>query len=244
MALPWNPARAAWRRVALALLLAAVVPSGGRADILFGQTDAFQDGTTQSWTNGAPAPDPINVPNGGPAGAGDHYLQVTATGSGAGGRLTVFNRNQWHGNFLAAGVSAVEMDLKNFGTTPLEMRLALKAGVGAGAAGYATTTPFLLPVDGQWHHATFVLDAAHLTQLNSTTLTLPTLLSNVAEFRVLNSTSPALNGDFIVGQFGVDDVHATAAVPAPGGLVLLLTGGGLLAACARRRRPAGTGPSD
>jgi hypothetical protein len=82
----------------------------------------------------------MNIANGGPAGVGDHFLLITANGSaGADGRITVFNRSQWAGNFLAAGVSAIEMDLKNFGTTPLSIRVALKSGIGIGSPGFVTT---------------------------------------------------------------------------------------------------------
>ena len=52
------------------------------------------------------------MPDGGPAGAGDQYMRITSNGGfGAGSRLTVLNRTQWLGNYIAAGVTAVEMDL-------------------------------------------------------------------------------------------------------------------------------------
>ena len=59
---------------------------------VIGQVDNFEDGTTQGWVVGllgapSPAP-PQNIPNGGPLGAGDNYLQLTSVGgSGAGNRL-------------------------------------------------------------------------------------------------------------------------------------------------------------
>src|ERR1051325_3337213 len=80
------------------------------ADPVVGQIDTFS-ASAFGWTNGDLAPDPVVIATGGPGGMGDAFLQVTANGSGAGGRLTVFNRAQWTGNFLAAGVGAVEMDL-------------------------------------------------------------------------------------------------------------------------------------
>jgi hypothetical protein len=72
------------------------------------------------------------------------------------------------------------MDLKNFGTTPLSIRLGLKARSGIGATGYSSTNPFLLPADGQWHHARFLIDAEDLTAVGAAP-PLATLLSNVAE---------------------------------------------------------------
>jgi hypothetical protein len=221
-------------------LLALLLPAAGRADPILGQIDTFEDGTTQGWAVGSPSPPdpfpPVNVPNGGPAGAGDHYLQITSDAGRAGGRLTVFNRSQWAGNFLAAGVGAVEMDLKNFGTTPLSMRIALKSGVGIGSPGFASTNPFVLPADGQWHHAVFPIDEADLTRIGSTTLTLTDLLSNVAEFRILNSAAPALNGDRINTQVGVDNIQADAPLPEPSSLVLLGLGTAGLAGWRRWKR--------
>ena len=53
--------------------------------------DDFEDGTTAGWHVGDPAQHPappVNVSTGGPAGAGDAYLQLQALGgSGAGSRL-------------------------------------------------------------------------------------------------------------------------------------------------------------
>jgi hypothetical protein len=229
-------------RALAALLLGALLPSPGRAGIVLGQIDTFQDGTTQDWSvgvNGSLVP--MNIATGGPAGTGDRYLQVTSNGGPrADGRLTVFNRNQWVGDYLATGVNAIEMDLINLGTQPLSMRVALKDGIGIGNAGFASTNPFVLPADGLWHHAVFLLDAADLTRLGSTTLTLDSLLSDVAEFRVLNSANPSLNGDRISAEVGIDNVQATAVapVPEPAGLTLAL-GGGLLALGRRlsRRTP-------
>src|SRR5262249_55660394 len=150
--------------------------------------DTFQDGTTMNWGGGPPPDGPVNVPNGGPGGAGDAFMDVMSTGTGGpGSRLTAWNRDQWSGNYLAAGVTVIEVDLKNFGTDPLLMRVALKQTPGLFAPGFASTDPFVLPPDNAWHHAVFQLDDAHLTRLNSTTLTLDQLLSNVGEFRLLHS---------------------------------------------------------
>jgi len=192
---------------------------------IVGQIDTFSAASTLGWSNGG-APAPLVISTGGPAGVGDGYLQITADGIGADGRLTVFNRSQWAGDFLSAGVASVEMDLKNFGSSPLSIRIGLRQSDIFGAPGFASTVGFSLPVDGLWHHATFLLDAADLTRFNSTTLLLDALLSSVAEFRILNSAAPSLTGDFIVSQLGVDNIKARAAatVPEPSALLLLTTG--------------------
>ena len=235
--------RTACRRALAALLVAMLLPSAGRASIMLGQVDTFQDGTTQNWGNGSPIR-PTNVPNGGPGGAGDAFMDVMSTGNdGPGGRLTVQNHDQWSGNYLAAGVSVIEMDLKNFGTDPLLMRVGLKQGIGSLAPGFASLDPFVLPPDDAWHHAVFQLDEASLTRINSTTLTLNDMLSNVVEFRLVHSIDPSLMGEQVPGEFGADNILAgPSPAPEPGGLALALSGLPVLAAYGyrrlRRARPA------
>jgi hypothetical protein len=238
---PERPCSPGWL-AASALLVGVLLPSSGLAGPILGQVDTFQDGTLQNWATGNRGPgQPINISNGGPAGSGDHYLLLTANGGRADGRLTVFNRSQWAGNFLAAGVNAVEMDLKNFGTTPLFIRVAVKSNTGATSPGFVSTVPFVLPADGEWHHAFFPLGEASLTEVNSTILSLAALLSNVGEFRILNGQNPELNGDPITSQLGVDNIQATV-IPEPGTLALLGLGCGLLALASRLRRRRGSLP--
>src|SRR5262245_12891015 len=71
----------------------------------------FQDGTTMGWIVPGPSPNPpVNIATGGPAGAGDRYLQLTSTGlPGAGGRLAVINDTRWGGDYIAAGLTSIVM---------------------------------------------------------------------------------------------------------------------------------------
>jgi hypothetical protein len=208
--------------VSLLVLVSAELEASPIAD----QIDTFSGASTLGWANGPNGVAPIVIPTGGPAGVGDGYLQITADNSGVDGRLTVFNRSQWAGNLLSAGVAAIEMDLKNFGPSPLlSIRIGLKQIAGFGSAGFASTVGISLPDDGLWHHATFLLDAADLTRINSTTLSLDTLLSNVGEFRILSAlTAPTLTGDFVTAQLGVDNIKDLATVPEPSALLLLTAG--------------------
>ena len=57
--------------------------------MVIGQNDDFEDGTTMSWANGVPGA-LVNINTGGPGGANDNFLQLTADASGQGGRLTTF----------------------------------------------------------------------------------------------------------------------------------------------------------
>ena len=103
-----------YRLAFLALMLCLFSPRLSQA-LSIGQIDDFQDNTTQNWTNGGDgAPPVLNIPNGGPGGMGDHYIQVTSNGGGGpGSRLTTFNRDQWLGDYISAGVTGIEMDLQN-----------------------------------------------------------------------------------------------------------------------------------
>jgi uncharacterized repeat protein (TIGR01451 family) len=139
---------------------------------------------------------------------------VTATGGGAGGRLTVFNRSQWAGDYVGAGVTFIEMDLKNLGSVPLSIRIGLKSGTANGSPGYVSTTPFALPADNAWHHAVFGLDAGSLTPIGSPAA-LNTFLSSVAELRIVHAPTPSLTGIFITSQLGIDNITAGATPVSP-----------------------------
>jgi hypothetical protein len=208
---------------ALAFFVATSTPAW--AQIVLGQTDTFQDGTTQNWTNGAGGTGISNIASGGPAGAGDRYLQVA---SGSLGGLPVsltFNQAQWIGNYAAAGVNAVEMDFANFGTSSLTMRFALRSGTGPSSTpGYVANSPLILPADGVWRHIVFPLDSAHLTPINSPTA-LNVFLTSVADARILDAANPSLVGDAVSALWGVDNIHAFV-VPEPA--IWMLLGMGLL----------------
>src|ERR1700693_2293610 len=64
-------------------------------------------------------------PSNGPAGATDRYLQYTSSGGGGSdSRLIIFNQSQWQGSYTNAGITGISLELKNFGSTTLSMRLA------------------------------------------------------------------------------------------------------------------------
>jgi hypothetical protein len=174
------------------------------------QLDNFETGTTQSWTNGSGAPDPANLTTGGPAGASDNFLRVTARGgSGAGSKLIVFNQSQWAGNIFNTQINSIEMDLKDFGATPLSMRIAFWDLQVKGT--FASKVAFLLPADSQWHHAVFSIAESNLTKLGS--LTYKQALSNITQFRILDNPFASDEGASIASSFGVDNIHA---IPEPG----------------------------
>ncbi len=202
---------------------------------MLGQVDTFT-GSAQGWTNGSRAPDPTVVPTGGPGGIADSYLRITGNGDGPGGKITAFNVSQWAGDYFSSGIGAISMDLLNLGTVPLSIRIGLRSSFGLGSSGFSSTTPYTLAADGTWHQATFLLDAASLTRINSTTLSLDALLSHVGELRILDSNTPSLTGTPITSQLGVDNVRAEAvqAVPEPSSLLLIAPALALCIGASRR----------
>ncbi len=217
--------------ILLLLLLLFSRPAGA---VGIGQTDDFQDGTTMNWHNGeiigtTPV---VNVPTGGPAGAGDAFIQATSDGSGSGGKLTAWNREQWLGSYLDAGVTAIEVDLRNQGSVSLSIRLAFKNGPGGdgSAPGYLSQA-ILLPVGSGWQHFSISIALANLIAVNNPAPWSTFFIGEVRFIHAVGTTS--LSGTNVVGQLGIDNIHA---VPEP--TATALVAGGLLALSAgllRRR---------
>ena len=198
--------------VGIALTWGAFGVPGHAYAIDLDQVDDFEDGTVQGWAEGFVSPNPpTNVPDGGPAGVGDNFLQNVATGGiGAGSRQVMFNRVQWAGDFVSAGVTVIEADMANFGGFALAMRVALQDGLGTR---YGSTVAIALPPDGTWQPVSFSLRAGDLSLISGTS-TLETALSDVIELRILAAAiGPAWQGDAIASTLGVDNITATAVCP-------------------------------
>jgi hypothetical protein len=153
--------------------------------------------------------------SGGPGGPNDHYIKLMPGGSGPGMLLQISNGTQWSGNYLAAGVTGVEMDLINFATDAMPMRVA----IGNGTTGYGSTTALSLPADGQWHHLTFAISAASMTA-GTMAPTFGQVISNVPTLNVFVSESTEIPTSGRNG-FGLDNIHA---IPEPASISILLSG--------------------
>ncbi len=189
-----------------------------------------------NWSNGEAgnATPVMNIPNGGPAGVGDHYIQLTADGSGSGGKLTAFNRDQWLGSYVTAGVDAVQVDLLNQSSVSLSIRMAFKTGPGSGGgiAGYLTQA-MILPVGSGWQHFTISLAPASLIPVNNPD---PWSTFFIGEVRFIHEVGATnLTGTTVVGQLGIDNVRA---VPEPGTTALLAASFLALGSIGLRRKSA------
>ena len=174
-----------------------------------GQVDTFQTGTTAGWTDGHGGDNVANIATGGPAGTGDRYLQVSSGSFDLESHLITFNQSQWLGNYVTTKVVGLKMDLKNFGTAGLPMRIAIREGsAGSGTPGYSSTTAFTLPNDGLWHKSVFFpLAASTMTAINGPK-PFATDSASVLDFRLLSSTAPSTIGDALNARFGADNITA------------------------------------
>lgn len=223
--------------VSTSLLIVFVLASSvANADIAVGQFDDFQDGTVHGWIEGFSSPNPpTNVSTGGPAGPGDAYLENVSSGiGGAGGKLIMFNQLQWTGNYVAAGVTGITMDIGNFGQSSLPMRVALRGGPNSGW--YSSFLANDVPADGIWRQFTFDLSSAALSLVSGSD-SWSDVLSNVVEVRILASEAPASNGDTLAAQAGFDNI---TAVPEPSVAVALLCSTLCFFGCRARNRGFGS----
>lgn len=225
-----------------------LLQSGSAAAISIGQIDTFSDGTLQGWAMGRDAitlSHMFNVGSGGPAGAGDGYLEVIADNTAvAGGRLTFFNKAQWSGDYLGTGVSAIAMDLYNFSSSEaLNLRLALNGGfldAGFNLIGglFASTASVSLDSGSGWTHVVFSLDPADLVSISGRSGTtgndVLATLGNVLELRLLNSAVPDWEGLPVSATLGIDNIQVVPLPPAS-----WLFGSGLLGLGLLRRRRQG-----
>ena len=220
---------------AFALILLVLANSVHAIDA--GQVDDFQDGTVRDWINGGGSP-VLNIDTGGPTGAGDRYLQISSTGSiEPGGRLTVLNLIQWVGNYIAAGVTAIEIDLRNEGAVDLSIRLAFKESFGFGTPGYLSQ-PMILPAGSGWLHFSISLAPGNLIAVGDPAPYATFFSTGNGEMRIINAVGTSnLIGDPIAAQLGIDNIRA---VPEPATTALLGTGMLLLAARLARGKRGST----
>ena len=162
------------------LLLLPILLGSAASALTQGQQDDFTSGA-DGWARGDPA-------LGGPGGASDGYLELASVGGlGQNGRLVTFNRLQWSGDYLAAGVEAIGVFLDNLGATDLEIRLAFGDNDAPllGETWYATTEGVVLPAGSGWVLVVFPIGSADLQRAQGTA-TYAELMSNVATLRILH----------------------------------------------------------
>jgi hypothetical protein len=188
-------------RRATALLVGAVclLPAAGWA-ITLNQVDTFNNETTQGWgVNRFANPiTPVGIElDGGSSGvAGDHALLMDSNEYGI-GRLVIINESQWTGNWTAAGVTRITMDVKNPNAFTLSMRLGISGpnppSSGGSGTNFVTKVAVPVPADNAWHSISFDVSAADFAFVNIGSENIAAALASVAHFRILHDRWP---GDY------------------------------------------------
>jgi hypothetical protein len=177
--------------------------------ITLGQVDDFQAGTVAGWRGASPA----NVADAGPGGVGDNALRVVAQGD----RVVIVNETQWTGNYIAAGVTQVSMDVRNESAFPLAMRLGFaQGGVGPGGVGdtYLSATATPVPNDGQWHQVALSMAPESFVPHSANTNPTPNAaaaLAAVSHFRILHNPMPSFMGASVLATLFLDNIRAEGA---------------------------------
>ena len=225
--------------------------SGTAQAVSLGQIDTFGDGL-QGWRMGfsqTTADHMAIIADGGPDadadGIGDSYLQVNSdsTEPFGGRRLTFFNTDQWQGDYTAAGITAIAMDVKNFSPNEvLNLRLGINGGfvdsTGTSIIGGTFTTSIISLVSSpNWTRVVFSLLPGDLIasdvgkSSNTPGNDVQATLANVWELRLLNSATASWAGAPVTATLGVDNIQA---VPLPPALALFASG--LVVLLPRRRK--------
>jgi hypothetical protein len=206
------------RRTLVTWLLACVFAAlshGGAQAISVGEVDTFASGL-EGWTQGQPSTAVSRVSFGGPDGG--PYLRVIADSTASQGRIVVFNQlPAWTGDYLAAGVSSITMDVNNLGATDLSLRLVLGNALApmSGGSWFSSTAPVNLPAASGWMSVEFPLGPDSVTLVNGDE-DYATVMSSVVTLRLLHATAPASVGNLVTATLGVDNITAVGVAPVIG----------------------------
>jgi hypothetical protein len=218
------------------LALVTLASSPAQALITPDYKDDFQDGTARSWSEPAVVSSALNQ---GPAGSGDHAIRLESTGTGLPGdftprqRFVMFHRenydlaqeNNWQGNWQTANIRRLELDIRNDGVIPLNLRVAFSSSGGDPTFDplfvpwWVSTTPVVVPADGLWTHVSFSVNDESLYTQYSGSDSFDVVMQNVVEVKLFSSSSVFWTGDIMTASAVIDNIQAV--VPEPSSAALM-----------------------
>ncbi|MEL6811960.1 MAG: T9SS type A sorting domain-containing protein [Bacteroidota bacterium] len=182
------------------------------AQIQAGLTNDFEDGTTQGWSNGGGSPNPpVNIPDGGPGGAGDNFLEEVSSGAaGPGGKMVIFNENaEWLGNYVAAGILGIDFSIKNGGSEDLFIRIGIEGGPDGSEM--VTTNFISVPVSqSDWTGIGFSMDPSEFTVTDGID-TPSQILSQVDQIRILSNENVSYVGAQVAATMHIDNISVSGS---------------------------------
>jgi len=204
----------------LSLLIFTLLPIQG-ASLL--TTSDFESGT-DGWTH------PVNTPNQTTTQLTSPFnqvLSVTASGTGGpGSRLVVPNTSAaWTGDYAAAGITSVSLDLSNNSLLTLQLRI----GISGPSGNRWVTDPITLNPSDSGNY-TFSLTPSSLLAAGGSNVN--SALSNVEEIRILHNSSLDWRGALVAGSFQTDNI---TLIPEPS-ISLLLSASSSLFLIRRKTR--------
>jgi hypothetical protein len=173
------------------------------------ELDDFQDGSNGGW-GGNTTGQIENITTGGPAGAGDRFLRVDVVGF----HLGTKNTNQWAGDYLTAGIKAVEVTLNHLapGDDDVEMRVLLFGPGGTFASQNLTPTI----TANEWTQYTFGLTSRELVHVTGGSGILADTLAEVSTLLLRNDTliptPPRTHPPHITATIGIDNIRALLTI--------------------------------
>lgn len=173
-----------------------LVFSGSALAVNLDQFDRFDD-STEGWTVGGFGNQPLTL--------AQSLLVISGGGTAPNGRLVVFNKSQWAGNYNALGSDLVlQMDLDP-GSDPLIMRIAVGNLDGSW---FVTNNAAAISLEANSgvSTATFTLNTTDMVSVDGSD-SLQTILDNVSELRILHRTSQSdFRGDEMSAFLKVDNI--------------------------------------
>jgi len=181
----------------------------GSGQITIGHVDDFENLSVSGWAEGPVSPNPpVIVDTGGPDGPGDAFLRNASSGGiGAGSMWVMFNQSgNWTGNYTAAGVMRITMDVRVSGGAEVNLRIAFN-----GTGGTISSTGAITMMPGQeWQNIQFDISTEDFVSTSGGG-NIANTLAAVSEIRILHNPQPSYMGEIIAATVDIDNISVEGA---------------------------------